>query len=341
MINESRSIGTAAGYARETIQFAKPLAISTVAAGQDQPTRDFLAKTRPIQVAAMGLIAASYYDIIHPGSSWNATDRTLAKVNGAHTMLVYDTADDIVDERRGSLAEKRLFLNDITRLISGETPITSIEELRSDPEKAAVVDIARRVQRAVKELQPDQATTYLSVLRQVCNQGVNELDEQFSETDPHRLLDLTKRIGASGIDLIQVHVDLVDGRIGNESITPERQAGCLLGSYALLLDHLYELDHDLGNGQNTYGTVRVRKEGDSPELRREIHDVYLDLANDIYKQGKDLLTPEQAIIYGAIRILLDVKYKILARYRGKSEEAKRAPVAATIFTSNPLVFKKE
>lgn len=74
------------------------------------------------------------------------------------------------------------------------------------------------------------------------------------------------------------------------------------------------MDEDLAEGVNTYPSARIRYEGDSPALRREIKVYMLALAGNSIEAGTECLsTKEQRAIYRTLKTMIDLKYKVVDR----------------------------
>jgi hypothetical protein len=321
----------AADYAYNTVRLAEPFSRLFIEAGQDEPTQAYLADrwARP-SVAAMGIGAAGCYDMLHPKSSagYDRIARHKAVIDGALTMLSLNIGDDVIDERSGTDEEKAAFFGDICRLLYGATPATDPELLRSDPEKAAAVDIATLVSRRIAK-PPERAAANLLAMQRVGEQAVPEFEAQLTERDPQRLLELVIRLGVVCYDTVQVHAEIASPGLDEDAVAPVREAGRHLGSYAHVLDHYHERYDDLRNGTNTYATAMIDAEGDIPRVHRAIRELCYDTANDLYAQGRSLLTTEQAVVYRGLRLLLDAEFSPIRRLT-RLKGTKRPPVATTV-----------
>jgi hypothetical protein len=129
--------------------------------------------------------------------------------------------------------------------------------------------------------------------------------EQFLTDDPERLIVLTHSIGASCIEGCAIFTEILT----DQSMPHIRLAARLIGAYGEFLDHNLDIDEDLAQGSNTYATARIRTDGDSPALRREIKARYYDEASDAYAAGKEVLNRKQQRRYKALRTLIDTKFK--------------------------------
>jgi hypothetical protein len=332
MKGELGAIGIAAGYAYDSLLLAEPFGRIIVEAGQDEPTQEYLADhwVRP-SVPAMGIGAAGCYDMAHPRGSvgYDPIARHKAVVDGALTMLSLNIADDVIDEREGTDKEKITFFADVSGIMYGQEPVTELALLRSDPEKAAAVDIAALVRKMLAK-PSDREAENLHAMRRVGERALPEFEAQLTERDPQRLLELVIRLGAACYDTVQVHAEIADPRQDEGAISPVLEAGRLLGSYAHVLDHWVELRDDLRNGTHTYATAMIASEGDSPKVRQAIRELCLDTANGLYKQGRSLLTSEQVVIYRGLRLLLDAELKFPVRRLTRLKGSRRAPVATTV-----------
>lgn len=326
MINNIRSITAAAGYAHETLSLSPLFADLAADTGRTPETQAFLRTTRNKEAAAAGVLAGAYYDIVHAGGKSDPAVRFQAEVYASHALFVADIVDDVIDERAGTLDEKVAYMDTVRDLMcTGETD-TDIEPHRSDPEKAAAIDLARSIGSLWRD--PTQRNEFSRVL----DLAIEGVKQQFSETNPQSLLLLAKQIGGGCMDLAQVQVDILEGYVKGERASI-RRAGYLLGGYAEIFDHLYEIDHDLSAGLNTYPTARLREEGDYPEVRRSIREECLETANDCYQAGKALLTREQLVSYRALKMLIDVRYKLEVQLRRKKRLADRTPIVDQVVST--------
>lgn len=223
------------------------------------------------------------------------------KRGGAQITILADIVDDIIDRRPISNEEKKAILACAKNSLFGKEP-----ERTHDQQENATYRFAQEIFR--EHLREDHEGR----MQHTFHHLLEAVHAQFTERDEQKLLDIGRNIGTYCID---VYVALAD--IATKTTEPDTQKAIhCLGAYGLFLDHLCEIDDDLAEGVHTYPTIRISKEGDTPEVRRSIKEEMLDIANDIIEEGHSYLASErQRTIYRAVQGLLDVKYRIPMRTR--------------------------
>ncbi len=128
---------------------------------------------------------------------------------------------------------------------------------------------------------------------------------------PEEMLGITSSIGASCIEGCAIFTELANGT----RLPHLRQAARSIGAYGQILDHATEVDDDLADGSNTFATLVIREEGDSPTVRRKINERYMQVASDVFNEGKAGLSKKQVKRYTTLRRLIDLKFKVINRIK--------------------------
>ncbi len=285
-------------YASELICNARCLADSLGTISPNQQVSEYLANNRIYPSSAMGLLGSMFYDMA-VGNDGVSHERELVRMTSSRITLLTDIVDDIIDKRPTTPEEKFNFLDKGRLDLFGYSANTS-EDLHEE----ACYILARAIYSDFLSKDKERK------VERIFDELFRVIKQQFTETDYNELLAIAKTIGSCRTDTTAVLTDIVTGR----EYPAIRESARKIGEYSELLDNLYELDKDLAEGVNTYPTVKVRQEGDSPALRREIKKELLMLADESIAEGFSCLsTQEQKTIYKVLKTMIDFKYRFVER----------------------------
>ena len=136
-----------------------------------------------------------------------------------------------------------------------------------------------------------------------------EIGHGYSKT-PEELLATVQALGKPCGKIMASIVEVVDVQASTQAIGDAAEA---IGVYGMMLDHAYEVNADIKDGSQTVVTAYLEQEGDSPKNRRAARELCLEVANDAYSSGRELLSPKQRKIYKAVADLFAFRYKAVVR----------------------------
>ena len=285
-------------YAFELIVNAKTLADSLRTVSPNQKVSDYLATNRIYPSSAMGLLGLMFYDMA-VGDERVSQERKLVGQTASRIILFADIVDNILDQRPTSLDDKLRFLDRARSNLFGHSTNKS-----EDSQEEASYSLARAIYSGFLVRDKD------GKVEKISDELAKAVKQQFTETDADELLRIAKTIGSCCTDTAAVLTEIVTGR----EYPSIRESARKMGEYCELLDNCYELYEDLAEGVNTYPTVRVRQEGNSHKLRREIKGKMLALAEESILEGFSCLTTQkQKTIYRVLLGMIDLKYKVVGR----------------------------
>ena len=265
---------------------------------RESSIRDYLLKYRNYFGSAMGVLGFMFYDLCKEYT--DDKKRGEVGLNSYRLLLLIDIVDDIIDKRNSSLNEKFEFLDNVRSNLFGSNKTGRDLEERTSCRLAGLI-------------YEDFISKYGELdLKEIMDKLTHSVKRQFTETNPQELFFIAKMTGSCCTLAVETLSEIVDST--NYPIA--RDAVKKIGEYAQLLDVLYEVNNDLTERVNTYATIRIKTEGDTKNVRNDIKNTILSSARNSFHEGLEILTEQrQKHIFKFIKNLLDIKYRIIARYR--------------------------
>jgi hypothetical protein len=250
-------------------------------------------KKNRLTILGMDLIGSMIYDMCVENRE--PTQRKIVGKNTALSTLAINMVDDIIDNEKSSLDEKFTIIDDFGLTLLGEKCVSS-----KKIEERATHAIANKVYSDFLS-KYDNGEYYRNAI------GLAELvKHQFHENDKQRLLSIEKQVGGKSMDNSTIMTEMVR----NQEFPEIRASLIKMGEYSQMIDDIHDLNEDIENATNTYATVTIREEGDTPEVRKGINDFLLSEANICYEKGLEALEEEKnKNIYSALKNFIDFKYK--------------------------------
>jgi hypothetical protein len=212
----------------------------------------------------------------------------------ARVGALFAIVDDIIDNATTSVARKKAFLENVYMAI-----LEGTSQEGCDASEEFCYRLAKHL------YQECFVNDKRHRARAVFGECVTWLCDQWDEYDPYRLLVIEQGIGATSAEIVPTLVEIEE----DISLPAQRCASRCLGAAGQLIDDWADLDEDVRNEINTYGTMRLRNEGDSKGVRASICMRYRALANALIDQGAEVLTSKvQREIYMLISSIVRVRY---------------------------------
>lgn len=262
---------------------------------EDNQTLQYLSDNKYVG-STLGMFGKIFYDMSFDDK--DIIKRDLIGKTSTRVLVLENLVDDILDKRPEPLETKFNFLNNVESNLFGRSFHSS-----QDSQKKIAYSLADSVHRNFLS-QYDN-----SELQKISNKLSGAVKTQFVEEDKDELLEIAKTIGACSLDASAVLTEIMAG--GNHYDI--RKCARKLGEYAELVDHCYEIDEDLAEGNNTYATIMIGEEGDGPSVRKKIKQHMLAIANESVADGFENLDEENKDIYRLLKILTDLNYNVIDR----------------------------
>ncbi len=264
-------------------------------ASDNPEIRNYLSNnTNALIVAALNLSGSMIYDMCVENK--NPVERKSVGRTTATTTLAINTIDDVIDQKPYSLDKKFEILDSFQSIMSGDQSISS----QNIEEETAYV-MARMTW--ADFLSKYDSTEY--------NKNASELvsfaKQQFGETDKNKLLTIEKNIGSKCLKIPAILTEMVT----KKEFPKVKGALTKFGESSQLIDDIHDLDDDLLYNTNTYGTARVREEGNTSRVRNDIKNVLLSESNTCFKEGLEILDDQKhKNILNSLKNFFDFKYNI-------------------------------
>ncbi|MFH1229035.1 MAG: hypothetical protein V1678_01250 [Candidatus Aenigmatarchaeota archaeon] len=259
----------------------------------DPEIKKIITKT-PLSNVSAGKFSTTFYDMC-AGEKTVKGDSKLIGLNSAKMFILLSTVDDILDKRVSTLDEKSRLLENVKSDMFGTTSHQSSDAM----EQASYI--------LTKSIRKDILSVYGNGdMKAVSDSLTDSIKRQFVENDYKSMIDIAKNIGACCSESVAVLSELVVG--GKHTCV--RHTARKIGEYSQLVDEYYDTDENLREGVNTYSTLMIRNNGDSPSLRRRIKKDLQAEANISFAESLSGLSEKDRYICKTLKNLVDFRYMV-------------------------------